>query len=122
MWSRFRDALLWAQALDRYGNQDFQDAIAKLNAISGPRRKASEYLALLGSAHVALTKPEGRTFLLSAMQESEPTRPEYRSYVIGYCEYYLATLDGNQGVAIKSLEKAVRMNAPPVIRRWLPLS
>jgi hypothetical protein len=122
MWNRLRDAVLWAQALDRYGRQDFQAAITKLNAIKGPRRRASEYLALLGSAHVALAEPEGRTLLFSAMAESEPTMPEYQNYVQAYCEYYLAALDGNEGVKIKSLERALRMDAPPIIRRWLPLS
>jgi hypothetical protein len=56
------------------------------------------------------------------MKDSVPTRPEYQKYVHAYCEYYLATLDGNEGAAIKSLETALRINAPPIIRRWLPLS
>jgi len=122
MWNRLRDAVLWAQALDRYGRQDFRAAITKLNAIQGRRRQASECLALLGSAHVALGKPEARNLLLKAMADSEPTRPEYRGYVRAYCEYYLAALDGNDGVKIRSLETALRMGAPSIICRWLPLS
>ena len=122
MWDRLRDAALWAKALDRYGRQDFHGAITKLNAINGPRSRASEYFALLGSAHVALAMPEGKAFLLSAMEDSAPTRPEYLGYVHAYCLYYLARLDGNEGLAVKSLESALRINAPSIIRRWLPLS
>lgn len=122
MFSRVRDAALWAQALDRYSKHDFEGVIAKLNAIRGPRSRASEYFALLGSAHIALARPEGRALLVQAISQAVPTRPEYRSYVRAYCEYYLAILDGNDGAAVMSLEGALRVNAPPIIRRWLPLS
>jgi hypothetical protein len=60
--------------------------------------------------------------LLRTKEESVPTRLEYRSYISGYCEYYIAGLYGSQGMTIKSLERALRMTAPPIIHRWLPLS
>jgi hypothetical protein len=119
---RLKDAVFWAQALDRYSRQDFQAAIAKLNAIRGPRKRASEYLAILGSAYVALAKPEGRILLRNAITGSSPTRSEYQPYVRAYCEYYLAVLNGDQGMTVQCLERALRMDAPPIIRRWLPLS
>jgi hypothetical protein len=121
MWNQLRDAVLWTQALDRYSRQEFDEAIAKLKAITGHRSKASEYFALLGSAHTVLARPEGRAWLMRAVT-GIPTRAEYQSYVRAYCEYYLAILDGNDGAAIMLLEGALRMSAPPIIRRWLPLS
>ena len=122
MFKQLKDGWLWAQALDRYERQDFKAAISKLDAIRGPRSYASEYFALLGTAHVALNTPAGKTILLKAIADSKPTRPEYSAYIRAYCNYYLATLDGDEGLAIKSLETALRMDAPPIIRRWLPLS
>ncbi len=122
MFKRLKDGWLWAQALDRCGRQDFEAAIRKLGAIRGPRSGASEYFALLGSAHVALGKPEGKAMLLKAIADSMPTRPEYSGYIHAYCSYYLATVDGNEGLAVRSLETALRMVAPSIIRRWLPLS
>ncbi len=122
MFTQLRDGWLWAQALDRYGKRDFEAAIIKLNGIRGPRSDASEYFALLGTAHIALEKPEGKTILLKAIAGSIPTRPEYTGYIRAYCDHYLAILGGDEGIAIKSLETALRIDAPPIIRRWLPLS
>lgn len=122
MLRQLRDGWLWAQALDRYGRQDFEAAIVKLNAIRGARSKASEYYALLGTAHVALGNPAGKAILLRAISSSMPTRPEYSGYIRAYCNHYLAVLDGNEGLVIKSLETALRIDAPPIIRRWFPLS
>lgn len=121
-WIKFRDALLWAQALDRYARLQFEPSIQKLCAIRGPRRHASEYFALLGSAHLALGQGEGRDFLNCALTQSAPTRREYRDYVEAYCRYHLALLDGDEGASVKWFERAVRMQAPRVIRQWLPLS
>jgi hypothetical protein len=123
MLRRFRDAILWAQALDRCGRQEFLQAAAKLEEIKGARSRASEYLALLGTSYIALEMPDKAKVLLSAaLTQSSPTRSDYRAYVQAYCEYYLSVIAGNRGRAVKQLEAALRVEAPPIIRQWLPLS
>ena len=123
MFGWFQDALYWAQALDRYSRHDFRQAVVKLEAIKGPRSKASEYLALLGTAHILLDRPDTAIVMLTkAKSGSSPTRASYRAYIHAYCDYYLSVLEGNEGAIVKHLERALRVDAPPIIRQWLPMS
>lgn len=123
MFGWFRDAINWALALDRYSCQDFRQAVVRLEAIKGPRSKASEYLALLGTAHIILNMPEtARAMIGKAKSGSSPTRASYRLYIQAYCDYYLSALEGDEGAKVKHLKRALRVDAPPIIRQWLPLS
>jgi len=123
MLSRMRDTYRWAAAITLRNGRRYEESRKKLLLIEGARRSASEYFALLATINLVLGDfVDVKNLLEIAVSRSAPTRPEYREYVTHYCEYYLNVLRGNEGARVRSLEMALRVSAPPIIRQWLPLS
>lgn len=123
MLSRIRDTYRWAAAITLRNEQRYDESREKLLLIEGPRRSTSEYYAFLATINLLLGDfGEVEELLDIAVTRSTPTRPEYREYITLYCNYYLNSLRGNEGAAVRSLETALRVSAPSIIRQWLPLS
>jgi hypothetical protein len=123
MFTHIRDSALWAQALSSIERGRLEEAYSRLDKIKGRRRESSEYLAITGSTLVGLhNEVLAREFLLKAIKESEPTKPEYRQYIDNYSQYYICSIDRDEGGKVKYLQAALKVDAPPIIRRWLPLS
>ncbi|WP_332782980.1 tetratricopeptide repeat protein [Sphingomonas sp. PB2P19] len=123
MFIRLRDALLWASAISLYRQKRFDKAIVRLSNMSKGSRNYFEYNALFATVSLILgRRDEAQRLFVVALQNSKPRNPSHGEYIEIYCQYYLNSINGNEGAKVISLEKALRTRAPSLIRGWLPLS
>ena len=123
MFSRLRGAYLWASAISLYRQKRFEKSRLELSRMAEDDRSFSEYLALSATISLLLGDvDEAQSLFVFAIEHGKPRNPAHAEYIEKYCNYYLKTIDGNEGDKIRSLEAALRTPAPSLIREWLPLS
>lgn len=123
MFSRLRDAYLWANAIRLCRQKTYEISRSELLKMSSYSRGFSEYYALLATLNLILGEvDEAEKLFLISIKSGCPRKTEYRDYIDNYCNYYLKSISGNEGAKTRCLETALRMPAPSIIREWLPLS
>ena len=123
MFDYVKNGIKWAMALSAYEKGDFEKAKENILEMRGKHAERSEIFALLGAINVCLEKiQEAKLCLFRAKEGSTPGRSEYKEYINIYCDYYLSSIDRQEARKIVILEKAIKMKAPSLIKKWLPLS
>ncbi len=117
------DGINWVFALSEYEKGNYIRSRDLINKMKGKRAKASETYALLGAVTLCIGDyDDAKRIFICARDEFKPSKAEYAEYVDIYCNYYLSSIDGRQDLKTRFLENAIKVKAPALIKRWLPLS
>lgn len=123
MFSRLRDAYLWANAISLYRQKRYEKSRLELSRMARNSHSSSEQYALLATLSLILGDvDEAQSLFVIAAERSNPRKREHRDYIDAYCSYYLNSISGDEGAKVRCLETALRTPASSLIRSWLPLS